>query len=348
LVQFEDLFENTVTLTYGAGTLTIAQDLGNGQLRQINFTLASDRVESMTFGGRVWQYAYENQAGFMDIVSVTLPIGGPGWTFDYDVDLTKITTPNGGRIEYIWEDILVEPVPGEPSQNFQRHFLHFRDTYDRDDVHLGRWTLSWGNQFNDPVSFNASIELPSGATVFFSSGGLTTSPGRLFSGGFGLASRSIFNPVGQFVESESLGFEAVPVIRYSAGLSWGTPELSQRTVTRGIRSYSTQWVYSTSTTSEASFPWNNHNPTSIIENNNEGLGRTWTRTYTNFLIWCYDVGAVRVGAAGHGGRHHLDRDLPADLVLYGPSVSRSSDSDNGLRPARGNGYHDQLCSRRWR
>lgn len=280
LVGFEDLYGNSVSLTWSPEALTIVQDLGNEQVRQVALTRVAGRVESMTFDNKVWHYTYENE----EIVSVTLPIGGLGWTFDYDGDLKKITTPNGGRIEYVWENVLVEPVPGDMTQNFERHFLHLRRSKDRNDVLLGTWTLTWGNQFDDPFSFGAMIELPSGAIVGFGNAPLTNTPGRLFTGGFGLSQRLTLNDAGQLVESESLGFVAVPVIRYSSSLWWGTPELSQRTLTRGTRSYSTQWNYDTSVASSASFPWNNHNPTTIVENNNEGLGRTTTRTYTNFLI----------------------------------------------------------------
>jgi YD repeat-containing protein len=282
LVQFEDPFDNTVTLTYTADTLTVVQDLGNGQARTIEFLKVGDRITRMTFDGRMWQYTYDVQPGnVMELVSVTLPIEGVGWTFDYDVDLEEITTPNGGRIEYDWDDVLVEPVPGDMSQNFTRHFLHFRKSKDRNGTLLGTWALTWGNQFDDPTSFGAMIELPSGVKVGFGNGPLTATPGRLFTGGFGLAQRLLFDVAGQLVESESLSFVAVPVIRYSSSLWWGTPELSQRTVTRGTRAYSTQWSYNTSVASAASFPWNTHNPTSIIENNNEGLGRTTNRTYVH-------------------------------------------------------------------
>jgi YD repeat-containing protein len=279
LKWFEDPFGNRVTLTLAIDrtSWTIEQDLDNSEVRVVTLGLVSERVESMTFAGRVWDYDYENQAGWMDIVSVTLP-EGLVWNFDYDEDIAKITTPNGGRIEYEWETQLVEPVPTDPSQNFERTFLQFRRSYDRNStVPLGEWELGWGNQFDDPVSFVTTITLPSGARVSFSNNPLTTTFGRLFAGAFGVTERTVVNQALQVVEKETLSFIAVPVIHYSAGVWWGTPELSQRIVERGSRTYSTQWVYDTAT----SFPWGNHNPTSIVENNNEGLGRTTTRTYVN-------------------------------------------------------------------
>jgi hypothetical protein len=216
LVGFEDLYGNSVALTYDSDSLTIEQDLGNSQVRVVALGLVDGRVESMTFLGRVWQYGYN---GSDEMSSVTLPVGGLGWTFDYDgLDLIEITTPNGGRIEYIWEDVPVEPVPGDPTQNFTRHFLHYRKSWDRNSVLLGTWTLTWGNQFDDPTSFGAMIELPSGVKVGFGNGALTSTPGRLFTGGFGLGERLILDAAGQFVERESLEFVAVPVIRYSSSL----------------------------------------------------------------------------------------------------------------------------------
>jgi YD repeat-containing protein len=287
---FDDQFGNRVSLARNETTLTVTQDLRNNQSRPVVLTLQDRRVTSMTYEGRVWQYQY-NEYNEIDVVTLPSPDGpggptGLGWTFSYEatnpgapLDLKQITTPNGGRIEYTWVDVLVEPVPGDPSENFWRHFLQHRDSYDRDETHLGQWTLTWGNQFDDPISFGASIQLPSGATVGFGHGSLTSTPGLLFTGGFGIAQRLLLNEVGQLVESESLTFIAVPVVRYSSTVWWGTPEPSQRTITRGSRTYTTQYEYDTGVTFEWLFPWNRHQPTRIIENNNEGLGRTTTRTY---------------------------------------------------------------------
>jgi Domain of unknown function (DUF6531) len=180
LKDFADPFGNTVTLTYGATSLTIEQDLGNTQVRVVTVGLLDGRVETMTFDDRIWQYTYQNG----EIVSVTLPVPGLGWTFEYDgIDITAITTPSGGRIEYDWDDVLVEPVPGDMSQNFTRHFLHFRKSRDRNSALLGTWTLTWGNQFDDPTSFGAMIELPSGVKVGFGNGPLQRRPGAFLPAG---------------------------------------------------------------------------------------------------------------------------------------------------------------------
>lgn len=68
-------------------------------------------------------------------------------------DIEKITTPNGGWVHYDWQDVEIVPVPSDPTQNFTRHLLQYRRSYDRNDALLGEWRLDWGNNENE-VNFS--------------------------------------------------------------------------------------------------------------------------------------------------------------------------------------------------
>lgn len=114
LTAFEDPFGNQVTLTRDTSTITVTQHLGNGQSRIVTLGIdGGGRVESMSYDGRQWTYAYTTTwpDGMRDITAVTPPLGS-GWTFAYEpsglIDLTEITTPNGGRIAYAWERVVVD------------------------------------------------------------------------------------------------------------------------------------------------------------------------------------------------------------------------------------------------
>jgi YD repeat-containing protein len=276
LREFVDPFGNRVELLRGSGMITVRQHFG-GEFRDVYLEVdSSSRVRKMTFEDRTWTYEHEyvSPGGLRDITAVHMPVG-PGWTFEYAPhDLTIITTPHGGRIEYTYDDIQVFTHPPNPDSYFFSHVLKFRDAYDRGGAHLGQWELHWSNPTaGSDFSLYTLIDLPDGSTVQYAHG--STAPftsGALFTGGFGVTRRI------DALEVEQLTYVAVPVVRYTSLKWFGTPELQKREITREGRKYTTEYEYAAAT---ASFPWAFHRPTRIIETNDDGRLRTTVRTYTN-------------------------------------------------------------------
>lgn len=117
LREMEDPFGNTVTLTWaatevagstGARLASLTQDLGNRQTREVTFGGSPDlwMPGSMTYLGRTWQYDFVDG----ELRTVTPPVG-LGWAFEYSTlpdlsegKVTKVTTPQGGTVRYMWAD----------------------------------------------------------------------------------------------------------------------------------------------------------------------------------------------------------------------------------------------------
>jgi hypothetical protein len=122
--SIKDPFENEIRVTYdptaGAprdGIQKIEQFLGGGQVRTVTFTSGSrGRLETMTYNGRVWRFLQDDATG-SDTDKTLLrevrppvcaaPSGQPcvSWRYDYAErpawhELTGITTPSGGRIDF--------------------------------------------------------------------------------------------------------------------------------------------------------------------------------------------------------------------------------------------------------
>ena len=106
-----DPFGNTITYFYDSCDpdpeaepllQSVSQDLGDGQVRTVTFTYLDGRIRTMTSEGRVWTYTWEGSF----LKEVTAPVG-PGWRYDHDgtFRVSKVTTPNGGEVDYTFDAI---------------------------------------------------------------------------------------------------------------------------------------------------------------------------------------------------------------------------------------------------
>ncbi len=309
LTEYEDAFGNLVTLSRSPGLIAVTQHLGNGQSRAVTLSVdAEGRVLSMAYDGRVWTYTYQPRIpslpdGAQEIASVTPPIGS-GWAFEHSAtstDLTKITTPNGGRIEYS------RFTDGASS------YLH-RDTFDRNGTHLGRWEAILTNPFNHTIPDVLTVRLPgpgggvsSGETIKFHHSDMALGPTdaqHAMAGNFGMTARQVFtdSTESQQLELMQRTYTMVPSIRYDSNTWWGTPEIQTYTIKRYFpseRVYTTNYTYDTSVNAASPGYWNGHRPLTVSENNGLGLSRTTTRTYdfrsTPFILGLPSTESVTVG-----------------------------------------------------
>jgi hypothetical protein len=110
LKELSDPFGNTVILAWDATArlVSLTQDLGNGQTREVTFGASSDPLmpASMTYLDRMWEYNFVNG----HLLTVTLP-EGLVWEFEYSTEpdlslgkVKKVVTPQGGTVRYMFGD----------------------------------------------------------------------------------------------------------------------------------------------------------------------------------------------------------------------------------------------------
>lgn len=276
LIAFADPFGNIVQLVWTATDLTVTQNLGQGQVRQIDMGLdAEGRVTSLEYGTRQWVYEYEHQMGsILDITSVTLPTGST-WAFTYDAeDLRSITTPLGGHVEYEYADYTLFVDPEDWSITEDRHSLRFRTSSGR-GVTGGLWQITWNAPPGWTFPINTFIDTPSGTRVVYENGMLLdpVAPDRLLTGNYGTKARSVYSsPGGTLLEREATSFQLVNSVAYSTPSAvFSTLEPLTRAVNRDGRSYTTTYAYRTSSFGDY------HRPQTITETGH--LTRTTQRSY---------------------------------------------------------------------
>lgn len=269
-----DAFGNQIDfvwhLTSSPYTLVITQHLSGTSGRQITITFAdasaTDAV-SLEYEGRTWNYSRSD---------ATPPAGtGNGWHFTYDGnDVASVTTPNGGKTTYVYENILyVGPTP-LPDQYWTRAVVR-RTTRDRDDTQLGEWVYEY--QFNANAASGVTIVTTPSRRIVYEHGAATgTSPAALFDGAANLSvlSRAVQQYNGSTwvtLELEQRAYEYVPVT-----LIMGTEELQSVTIFRdnGTTPYVTTYAYSETNSGEY------HHPESITETGPAGSAATRTTQFT--------------------------------------------------------------------
>jgi YD repeat-containing protein len=210
--------------------------------------------------GPHWHFAYESQA---------IPGHGP--------NLQQITTPSGGYIRYEYNTYEIPSVE-DPMETVPLSWLQSRASYDRDGAHLGTWTIVGGPATpQETYSARTTITTPSNTTVEYVHG-MTSGDGRNVSGTIGLVQKNIYaDGGGVLLEREDLAYTLFPSILFNSNTWWGTTEVTQRNLTRFVgaasHTYTTQYKFSPVNLGDY------HHPYQILENNNQGLGRTTTFTY---------------------------------------------------------------------
>lgn len=252
LTELRDSFGNTVTLTWGQGTVSVVQDLGNGQARTIAFTLNTQSLPTaMSFNGHTWEYWYEN--GTDAELTRTVPPEGPGWTFTYMTPvlparrLHTVTTPQGGRIEYAFGQHWL-------TVNDYEILLDARRTFDRGSTTPDEWTIAYAlnssgysglTTVTTPAATNRRLKYTYGPV---SSSNAQINAALLIDGGIGLLNVTIEGDVsggGSVLQSEQRTYTHLAAlwspedhaIRFDAAVPW------QYIVSRNGSPYTTTLTY---------------------------------------------------------------------------------------------------------
>jgi YD repeat-containing protein len=276
LVAISDSFLNQTTLTYGSSSLVVRQSLGQGQERVVE--LVMDDVAfmplAMTFAGRTWQYQY--QSGALTQVTPPSPVG-PGWAYAYDErgKIQQVTTPHGGRVtyEYDWMDF-PRADGGEASRV---HTLKTRRTHGGQED--GAWEFSYPTNITN--SAGTIVKLPSGSIVthLYGKWGVDGSPA--LSSRWVLLSRTIqTGPTAEPLETETLSYTQLKAARPDK--DWYTNELSRRVIERSGQTFTTDYIYDTTSGADATLS-NYHRPIRVEESGHSGATtRKRYLTYRHF------------------------------------------------------------------
>ena len=294
VTQIADPFGNRIDVEYGTasnappeGISRVTQWLSGNEKRVVTFTYdnATRRgVRTLQFssGGttHTWTYSHATAtfAGiqYSLLTKVTPPVG-PSWEYRYNTtsppryELTRLTTPNGARVDYSYDTIEFFR-PGTSTVVRSRAMVR-RVTGGR-DVQLGTWDFDYaqGSARNKTVSTS-----PCGKTTYTFLGIGSGSP-QLSAWQVGLLeskTRSEGSLVLEEEELEWLRSVAISIEDESVGFYADSeiyiPLMEQRTVTRGAKNYVTTNSYRTTDFNDFGRPWK------IVESGD--LTRTTTRVF---------------------------------------------------------------------
>ena len=302
LTSSQDAFGNQVSLTgWGTSTLTVTQQLGNGEQRVVDLQSVGGYVwggggvfenpSLMTYAGRTWQYG--------SLYSTVTPPEGTSWQntlqFGWPASTLTVTTPNGGTTQYTfeWRDFQTGELDENDNPIWWSTMVTTGKTVGGRDVAPGTWTYAYqleeftGAGAYQGLSHQTVVTGPTGTTTKYVYCFLAVCPnytgnpngagaGGNYTGRWAfLTTRTVESPAGTVLESESRTYQDVPI--FGSYFCWCTPataqvpELASRTITRNGRSYTTQFAYSSSNYGDY------HHPNQITETGD--LARTTTRAF---------------------------------------------------------------------
>lgn len=286
--RIEDPFGNLITATYRASTTDalqqVVQDLG-AQTRTVTFGVSgasgNEWLSSMSFSGRTWSYGQANAVavGYTLLQSATPPTG-PGWSYAYHsgtvpYELQRVTTPNGGTIDYTYKDQLFRIGT---TYSVESRVVGTRATGGR-DVSGGTWTYTYagGSGQNETTIVGPSTSAsPATTTVYtFIGVGQNATTGDAWS--VGLPSR-VRVTAGSTLETTDLTWDPSTaisddnqVIGFNTDFFVFVPLQKQRSITRGSATFTTTNTYGTSNFNDYA------RPHTVVESGQ--LSRTTTRQF---------------------------------------------------------------------
>lgn len=258
VTEIRDPFGNRVTFTYAAppappGALArIVQDLGNGQTREVTFTLdpQTNALAALTYQGQTWTFQTRaaNVAGHAQLMGTQRPTGLTRWQYDYDLtlpggELTLLEAPGGGQVRYVYGD---RPRAVGSRQVLTRVVTERRTT--GVGAVPGTWTFAYSQGANQDTTVVAT---PCGTQTYRFTGMGVAGPFPAWSSGL-MVERTV-EQGGQALERETLTYRQSDVISPDAipgepDGSWGDPAvynalLVERVVARGPQSWRTTYRY---------------------------------------------------------------------------------------------------------
>lgn len=307
LVSLVDPFGNETAFAWGTNPeLTVTQHLGNGQDREVLFELDGNGLpDTMTYLGRQWDYDVSSG----QLIAIQPPIG-PAWTFSYGNPavpdsgrLKTFTTPLGGVVDYVYDAVWYQWGP-DPQDRLTVYPMVTRTTNGRQVVG-GEWNFAYLFDASAGLVAAATVTLPSGAHVSYDYGPVSNIAGihpDFLDGGTALTFVTVESPVAggtyALVEREERQYTPIGVLTHTAAnngtITWGSPEVSKRIITRSdvatgsTRTYTTEYTYSANNFGDY------HRPMTTVETGEST--RTITRGYTHLTA---ASGAYVLGLPGN-------------------------------------------------
>jgi YD repeat-containing protein len=293
LVSIVDVFTNIVLLVeWQPNQVIVRQYLSTfeaGPSRTVTLTLPNQEVCSlggpgcvpttMSFEGRTWKY------DGTPLQAVKSPEGDL-WQYAYGNPMT-ITTPHGGQIKYGYE-IKSFPTGLATGDMIHTNVTNSREVIDVRGQASGIWRydydmtavsaeLSTVTTITGPLG-PGEVTLPETTIETFRHGwwgnGATSNNGALieYMGRTYVLTERTLTHAGVELESETRAYKYVPLA--SANAFDAVPELTERVITRGGKTYKTEWSYSTGNYGDY------HQPYEIVETGEGGeTSRTTTRQF---------------------------------------------------------------------
>lgn len=349
--RIEDTFGNYVTVNYmsGAGVPadgieSVVQNLGS-QTRTVTFTITDTinrSLASMSYNGRTWTYGQTNttDVGKTLLTSASPPVGTP-WTYSYNTtvtpryELTRLTTPNGGTIDYQYQNQVFHIGVSYPTTS---RAVSQRTTGGRSPS--GTWTYS----YEQGAGNNVSIITGPSNTVQYSFVGVGTYSTQGAAWRVGLPSSITTSANGNALQTESVSYIAsqpISTVQIILGLNVDNgvfvPLLSSRTITRGSATFTTANSYHTSNFNDYGRPYQ------VSENGQ--LSRTSTRTFdygfSGYIVDKVESEVVSVGGESFTTSYSYNHSngFLASTSIYGVNTNYGEGSGGnvtGITDARGN------------
>lgn len=360
--RIEDPFLNSITIAYMTalnaprdGIASITQNLG-GQSRTVTFEYgfgSLKAVSSMTFDRSTWKYTHQstNFSGFSLLTDAEPPLG-QAWGYSYNTathpryELTRITTPWGGLIDYEYENqdfYLGSTVP------LTSRVVSERST----SAPSGTWNYSYaqGSSKNKSIiagPCNTSTYTFEGIGETWSSAwriGLVTSKAISDASGvleteylYWQPSVLISNDVEMIGNHQEVGIR-VPLIQGASGQPG-------RVIDRGGTTYSTTYTYRSTNFNDYGRPW------TVAEQGEFGRTTTFTYQYGFSTRYIIDRVASEV-ASGLGGSfansfsYDLSTGFKESQSIHGIPTSYKRTATGNVASTTNANNHTTKYSYRW-
>jgi YD repeat-containing protein len=274
LIAFDNGFSDTVTLAWNEmpGHLIIRQTLAGGQVRTVDVevTAANELPTRMTYEDRVWRYVRDgaNRLGYVQ------PPMGNRWEFTYDSPtagrIKQVKTPQGGIVDYVYDSFqFITSWIGDQPQYTWVDTLKERtaNSLERTDT----WRFNYVISGHDGPAAGMTASLPDGSSISYS---YVAAEEDIALDGWMLTGHTLYDTDG-VTPLEGEAREYVPLRAARPSRDWYSHELRLVTVSRGPKTYTTQFVYNLS---DIANYHDFHHPFRVVEYGDE-LSRITNVTY---------------------------------------------------------------------
>jgi YD repeat-containing protein len=323
VTAIDDPFGNHVdvawTMTaWGPVLASVVQHLGEDQARTVTFTPRDGaRIDAMTYADRTWDYQY-NDAWQLTRVDAPEELD---WTFGYaGSDLTSVTTPHGGVIEYGYANHVFQwgTRRGEPYP-VQTRVLVSRTIDGR------TWTYAYPPDTQPEKETTINGPFSTVKVRYGSSGGAVDAVNR----------RIVLEGTNE-LERETITYHAIRFVDWGTGSDYSVAVPQLRTITRNGQTWTTEHHYAATHYGDYGQPWKTD------ETGTAGT-RTTTREFTHDFT-PYIRGSVTKGTVTADGQSFETRasfttatGFRESQTVYGVTTTFTPDRGNVASAAHSHG-----------